>query len=98
MAQLQITGNNLEITPTLRDFIEGKFKRLERHADTITNIHLVLTVNNRGRQKAETRLHIPGNEIYAHTESNDMYKTIDALIDKLVRQLQKHIGKINGRR
>jgi putative sigma-54 modulation protein len=94
MAQIQFTGHNLEITPILRDFIANKFKRLNRHADTITSIHVILNVDKL-RQTAEAKLHIPGSEIYATSESEDMYKTIDLLVDKLVRQLKKHKDKNN---
>ena len=94
MAQLQFTGHNLEITPILRDFIANKFKRLNRHASTITSTHIILSVDKL-RQTAEAKLHIPGAEIYATSESEDMYKTIDLLVDKLVRQLKKHKDKSN---
>ena len=88
MQQIQYTGHNLEITPILRDFIANKFKKLNRHANTITSTHIILNVDKL-RQIAEAKLHIPGAEIYAQAESDDMYKTIDFLVDKLVRQLKK---------
>lgn len=92
MPQIQYIGHNMEITQVLRDYIANKFKRLNRHADIITSTHIVLTVNKL-RQIAEAKLHIPGAEIYAQTESEDMYKSIDFLVDKLVRQLRKHKEK-----
>ncbi|MCK4608595.1 MAG: ribosome-associated translation inhibitor RaiA [Gammaproteobacteria bacterium] len=93
MAQIQYTGHNLDVTPTLRDFIASKFKKLNRHANTITSTHVILSVDKL-RQIAEAKLHIPGAEIYAQSESEDMYKTIDLLVDKVVRQLKKHKDKI----
>jgi putative sigma-54 modulation protein len=92
MAQLQFTGHNIEITPILRDFIANKFKKLNRHAGHITSTHIILNVEKL-RQIAEAKLHIAGAEIYAQTESEDMYKSIDLLVDKLVRQLKKHKDK-----
>lgn len=97
MAQLQFTGHNLEITPVLRDFTASKFKKLNRYANTITSTHIILNVDKL-RQIAEAKLHIPGSEIYAQAESDDMYKTIDLLIDKLTRQLKKHKDKNTERR
>ncbi|MCL5260734.1 MAG: HPF/RaiA family ribosome-associated protein [Gammaproteobacteria bacterium] len=38
-------------------------------------------------------MHAPGSEVYASAQSEDMYKTVDLLIDKLVGQLDKHKGK-----
>jgi putative sigma-54 modulation protein len=97
MQQIQFTGHNINITPTLREFTHTKFKRLERYADRITSIHIVFDVD-KIRQTAEAKIHLPGNEIYASAESEDMYKTIDALVDKLARQLGKYKGKGDGRR
>ena len=92
LPSIQIASHGLEVTPTMREFIDDKFSRLERHAEKIMSVHLVLNVN-RGRQTAEARLHIPRAEIFAEAESEDMYKTIDLLLDKIIRQLEKHREK-----
>ncbi|MBN2690093.1 MAG: ribosome-associated translation inhibitor RaiA [Gammaproteobacteria bacterium] len=98
MQQIQFTGQNIEITPILRDFISNKFKKLKRYAEDITSTHVILNVDSPARQIAEAKLHVPGSEIYAKAESEDMYKTIDVLVDKLVRQLSKHKGKATDHR
>jgi len=92
LPSIQITGHGLEITPTMREFVDDKFSRLVRHAERITSIHVILNVVKQ-QQFAEARLHIPRAEIYAKAESEDMYKTIDLLLDKIVRQLEKHREK-----
>lgn len=92
MLPIQLTGHHIEITQVLRDFIDKKFKRLEKHADRITSIHIILTVDKL-LQKAEAKIHIPGCEVHASADSDDMYKTIDLLVDKIIRQLDKHKGK-----
>lgn len=97
MQQIQFTGHNIEITPTLREFTHTKFKRLARHADRITSVHVMFNIDKL-RQIAEAKIHLPGSEVYASAESEDMYKTIDILIDKLVRQLGKHKNKVGENR
>lgn len=99
MQQIQFTGHNIEITPPIRDYVSKKFKKFKRHVDSITSVHVILNVDKL-RQVAEAKIHIPGSEIYAQAESDDMYKTIDALVDRLVRQLEKRKGKggANARR
>lgn len=91
---IQISGHNFETTPTLKDFIEKKFSRVKKHFDHITSFHVFLSVDKLS-QKAEVTIHIPGHEIYASAESEDMYKTIDFLVDKVVRQLEKYKGKFD---
>lgn len=93
MSQIQITGQNIEITQTLHSYINDKFEKLTRHGNKITSSHVTLNVDKGGRQMAEAKLHVPGSEIFAKAESEDMYKSIDALLDKLVRQLDKHRAK-----
>jgi putative sigma-54 modulation protein len=92
MLPIQISGHGVEITPTLHDFINKKFGRITKHSDHITNIHIFLNISKH-TQKAEATIHIPGHEIYASAESEDMYKTIDLLLDKVIRQLDKYKEK-----
>lgn len=93
--QLTITGHHLEITVPLREYVESKMERLQRHFDQITATHVILTVEKMV-QKAEATIHIAGGDLFAHAESEDMYAAIDALADKLDRQLIKHKQKHRG--
>ena len=93
--QLNVSGHHVEVTEPLREYVESKFERLQRHFDQITNTHVTLIVEKMV-QKAEANVHIAGKDFFAHAESEDMYAAIDALADKLDRQLikdkQKHRG------
>ncbi len=93
--QIQITGrNNMEITDALRDFTQKKLQsRLERFADKITSTQLIFSVDKL-RQVVEAKIAVPGTEIIASAESDDMYKSVDELVDKLVRQLTRHKEKV----
>ena len=87
--QLNLTGRHVEITDSLRDYVNTKFAKLERHFDHINNVHVILDVEKLS-QKAEATLHVNGGELFASTEHQDMYAAIDSLIDKLDRQVIKH--------
>jgi putative sigma-54 modulation protein len=86
--QLDITGNHVEITPSLRDYVTEKMSRLERHFEKISLVHVVLSVEKL-RHKAEATVSANGASLFANTEEADMYAAIDALIDKLDRQGKK---------
>ncbi len=92
--QINLTGHHVEITTSLRDYVNNKFAKLERHFDHINNVHVVLTVEKL-EQKAEATVHLSGNDIFASSTNGDMYVAIDALIDKLDRQILKYKGKIS---
>ena len=91
--QLTITGHHIEVTPALRNKVEEKMSKLERHFDHLTDIHCVLTVEKL-EQKAEATVHLSGGTIFADAIHEDMYAAVDALVDKLSRQVQKHKEKL----
>jgi putative sigma-54 modulation protein len=92
LMQLNLTGRHVEITEPLRDYVTNKFAKLERHFDHINNVHVILDIEKLV-QKAEATLHVTGGELFATSEHEDMYAAIDALIDKLDRQVIKHKEK-----
>lgn len=90
--QVNISGQHLEVTDTLRDYVNEKFERLARHFDRITNVQVIMQVEKL-KQKIEATLHVAGGEVVANAEHEDMYAAIDLLADKLDRQLIKHKEK-----
>jgi len=97
--QINISGHHVELTPALKDYITTKFDKLERHFDQITNRQVTLEVE-KVRQMAEATLHVSGGEIHAKAENEDMYAAIDALVDKLDRQIlkykEKNVDRMHG--
>lgn len=93
--QLNVSGHHVEVTTALKEYVENKFERLQRHFDQITNTEVTLIVEKLV-QKAEATIHVAGADIFAAAESEDMYAAIDALVDKLDRQLIKHKEKARG--
>lgn len=91
--QLSVSGHHIELTDALRSYVASKFERLERHYDHMTNVHVVLSVE-KVVQRAEATVHISGAEVFADAEADDLYAAIDALADKLDRQIVKHKEKL----
>ena len=90
--QVNISGHQLVVTDSLRDYVGEKLGRLERHFDKITNVQVTMEVEKL-KQKIEATLHVAGGEVVANAEHQDMYAAIDLLADKLDRQLIKHKEK-----
>lgn len=80
----------------MRDFVNSKFAKLERHFEQINNVQVTLTVEKL-KQIAEAKLNVNGGELFANSEHDDMYAAIDLLMDKLDRQLIKHKEKLNSK-
>lgn len=90
---LLIHGNHVEVTPALRDYVAGKLTRVERHFDQVMDVNVQLTVE-KVRQRAEITLRMRGNHIHVESIDTDMYAAIDALVDKLDRQVVRHKDRI----
>ena len=93
--QINLTGHHIEITDSLRDYVNEKIGRLEKHFEKVSNTHVILSVEN-VRQKAEATVNMSGNSIFAEATAEDMYASIDALADKLDRQVKKHKEKLKN--
>ncbi|VAW49978.1 Ribosome hibernation promoting factor Hpf [hydrothermal vent metagenome] len=93
--QINITGHHVDITEALRNYTSEKLEKLERHFDHVTNIHVILTVEKQ-TQKAEATVHVSGADLFAQHQTENMYASIDGLVDKLDRQIIKHKEKISN--
>lgn len=90
---LNITGHHVEVTPAIRDYVSQKVDRVIRHFDHVTSTHVILSVEKL-QQRAEITLHVKGKDIYADATGENLYASIDAMVDKLDRQVLKHKEKI----
>ena len=90
--QISVTGHHVEVTESLKSYVETKFEKLERHFDHVTDVHVVLNVEKMV-QKAEATVQISGAKLFAEDHQEDMYAAIDSLTDKLDRQIKKYKEK-----
>ncbi len=91
--QINLSGHHVEITTPLREYVTQKLDRVIRHVDNVTSIQVILSIEKL-RQKAEARLHVTGNDLYADATEEDMYAAIDQLVDKLDRQVKRYKEKL----
>lgn len=91
--QVSVSGHHVEITDSLRDYVETKVDKIGRHFDLVSDVHCILTVEKL-RHKAEATVHVNGGKIYADNIEEDMYAAIDGLVDKLDRRVRKHKEKL----
>ena len=91
---LTISGHHLAVTPALRSYVTTKLDRITRHFDQVVGINVLLTVEKQKekerRQRAECKIHVKGNDIFAESSHEDLYAALDGLIDKLDRQVGRH--------
>ncbi len=93
--QIEVTGQNVEITDALRSYVSEKTQRIERHFENITSGHFILKLEKLVHT-AEGTIHVGGktNPVHAQSTADDMYAAIDDLMDKLDRQVRRHKSKV----
>jgi putative sigma-54 modulation protein len=94
--QIDITGHQLDVTTSMRDYFNSKFTRIKRHFDQVINVHAILSVE-KIHHKAEATMHINGKTLFAESVEEDLYAAIDLLIDKLDKQVRRHKDKITSK-
>ena len=96
--QTEITGHNIEVTPALREYAEKKLRKLQNHAAKISSVHITFNIDHVSHT-VDGQLNVPGNTFHAKASSTEsMYNAIDAMTDKLLRQLDKHHSKTSKHR
>lgn len=91
--QLNVTGHHVDVTTSLKGYVEKKLDRIVRHSDHVIDVRCILTVEKL-RHKAEATVALSGATLYADATETDMYAAIDALADKLDRRVKKHKEKV----
>lgn len=94
---LNISGHHLEVTPAMREYVVTKLERVLKNFDNVIDTNVILSVEKL-QQKCEVTVRIRGKDIHVAAQDNDMYAAIDALTDKLDRQMVKHKEKNFARR
>jgi putative sigma-54 modulation protein len=96
--ELSINSRNLELTTRLRNYVEKKTSRLDRYMPDLTMVRVDLSEvnakNAQERQVAQITIRDRrGTILRAEERSSDLFAAIDAVIDKLYRQISKYRGK-----
>lgn len=97
MLDFNIRGENLEVTPAIREYVEKKVLKLERYftegANATANVNL--KVYNDRQTKVEITIPMKNLTLRAEERHEDMYAAIDLIVDKLERQIRKYKTKVN---
>jgi putative sigma-54 modulation protein len=94
--QITVSGHQMEITGSLREYVAEKIGRLQKHIDKAISTTVVLHVQ-KNLHRAEATVNTRGATLHANVEGDDMYAAIDTLADKLGRQIGKRKQKLGSR-
>lgn len=91
--KLIITGKNFSVSEQLNNTIESKFGRLEKYFSGEIEVYVTLEVE-KSRHSIEVTIPVRGTILRAEETTNDMYSSIDNVIDKLSMQIAKYKTKL----
>lgn len=99
--KLIVNGRNIELTDAIKAYVEEKIERLEHHYDFIQEIHVFLSVDKNPRisnnHHAEATVVVNRAVLRVETASENLYASIDSLVEKVDRVLNRHKTKLLGR-
>ncbi len=97
MFNFNVRGENIEVTPAIREYVEAKVGKIEKYFDEVpeANVHVNLKVYSDRQGKAEVTIPLPNLVLRAEETSPDLYGSIDLVSDKLERQMRKYLTKVN---
>jgi len=97
--QINVTGQQIDVTEPLRNYVHEKIGKIQRHFDHVTTTNVVLHFEKKkNRHTVEATINAKGAQLHADSEGQDMYAAIDELADKLDRQVLKHKEKLTKHR
>lgn len=95
---LQLTGHNVEILPTVRSYVEKKFKKISRHLPNLNVVKVELTEQKTKSQvqryRSQVTLEINGTLLRAEEQAENLLIAIDRVVPVLDRQIERYKGKV----
>jgi putative sigma-54 modulation protein len=90
--RIETHGQQIDVTPALRDYVESKLQRLSRHFEQPFDVRAQLSLE-KPDHLAEATINLAGKTLHADARAIDMYAAIDLLADKLDRLVIKQKEK-----
>lgn len=94
---ITVTFRHTEPMESLRTYAEEKVSKIKKYLDSPMEANIVLTVE-KFRHQADVTVSLNGARIKAVEETGDMYSAIDQVIDKIEKQVKRHLSKIRDHR
>jgi putative sigma-54 modulation protein len=97
-----VSGIHLELTPSLKTFVQEKSERLFRHQERIVRMRVELECDPKQavshRFTAKGHIEIFGPDMNASVTTDECHKAVAMLIDKLDRMLERRARMIKSKR
>lgn len=94
--RVQVRGRNINVTDALKDYVEKRVGKLDKYIDNFGDAQITLTVE-KDSHRIEVTIPINGMILRGEESTGDMYTSIDLVVEKLEKQIEKYKGKLQKR-
>ncbi|PRR73127.1 Ribosome hibernation promotion factor [Moorella humiferrea] len=91
--EIVIRGKNLQVTDALKQYITKRLSKIERYLEGVEEIQVNLAVN-RDSHVVEVTIPLNGYLLRGEEATGDMYGSVDLVVEKLERQIEKYKTKL----
>lgn len=96
--EVEIFARNVELNDRLKEYVDKKVSRLDKYLDVLEEAKVDLTYAKSARsaddrQVAQLTVRGKGVLLRAEERTNDMFASIDAVLDKIYRQIERYKGR-----
>ncbi|WP_417348205.1 ribosome hibernation-promoting factor, HPF/YfiA family [Ferrimonas sp.] len=95
--RIEITSKHLTVTDPIRERIESRFEKLNRHDVDLISPHVIITQEGNDFQ-IEASMGVPSGKLFAKASHENLYNAINQMGQKLERQLNRHAHKDQAKR
>ncbi|AEG16820.1 sigma 54 modulation protein/ribosomal protein S30EA [Desulfofundulus kuznetsovii DSM 6115] len=94
--KVQVRGRNVEVTNALKEYVEKRLGKLVKYLDLIEEAQVTLTVE-KDSHRVEVTIPINGIILRGEESTGDMYASIDLVVEKLEKQIERYKGRLYRR-
>jgi len=94
--QVNVRGKNIQVTDALRAYVEKRLSKLEKHLNHLGEAQVMLSVE-KGSHRVEVTIPLNGLILRGEEASHDMYASVDLVVEKLEKQVEKYKGRLSRR-
>ena len=94
--QITIRGKNMEVTPALKEYVEKRLRKVDKYFDGPVVMQVTLSME-KDRRIVEVTVPLNGMLLRGEEETGDMYSSIDLVLEKLEKQIEKYKTRLTKR-
>lgn len=91
--KVQVRGRNMEVTAALKDYVEKRLGKLDKYMENLGEAQVTMAVEKE-THRIEVTIPINGMILRGEESTGDMYASIDQVVEKLEKQIEKYKGRI----